>query len=375
MNDLERKQKTEFAGGRNECLDRIRAAATFLVVLNHTVQLMFPLHPEGIARMSGFRKLFGIGLFTAGRLGVPLFLFLSGYLLLPRKYDTGRIRRFYRHNLIPLLVSWEAWCLVYEAYMVWWLKTPFQAGQWFRRALFLEYEGMPHSWYIPMILGVYLFLPFVAMGVQQMEGKILFLLLGMVYLYRFCLESVNLLMDVFHVHPWNLRELQLDLNFSGDYYGFYLVLGYCFWRYRDELGSIMKRAWAVILVTAVFAVSAVFTVWIQIRILLANYDYNVWYTFFIMPVLGSCAFLLLCRLPQPGVFRGLVTDISVHSFGVFLVHVMVIGVLLWKMGLWANLEAQCLLVTVLTFVLSVGVTKIGGKIPLLRTLLLVKNAG
>mgnify|MGYP000697734088 CR=1 FL=1 len=54
-----------------------------------------------------------IGLST---LGVPLFLMISGYLLLDRDYTKERTLTFFKRNLLPLVVSYEIfdlrsrWC-------------------------------------------------------------------------------------------------------------------------------------------------------------------------------------------------------------------------------------------------------------------------
>ncbi|RHC26022.1 hypothetical protein DW852_06635 [Bifidobacterium pseudocatenulatum] len=47
---------------------------------------------------------------TIGRIGVPVFLILTGFLVLPRLNKSG-VRRFYRRNFLPLAVSFEIWNL------------------------------------------------------------------------------------------------------------------------------------------------------------------------------------------------------------------------------------------------------------------------
>ncbi len=43
-------------------------------------------------------------------LGVPLFLMISGALLLEKRIkDENDIRRFYRHNLLGLVITSEIW--------------------------------------------------------------------------------------------------------------------------------------------------------------------------------------------------------------------------------------------------------------------------
>ena len=88
-------------------LDLIRATAIVLVVLNHTVEIVCGLHvAEVVNRMSEGAQWFALLAFTLARCGVPLFFFLSGYLLLPRGFDQQSTEKFYRRNWLTLLATW-----------------------------------------------------------------------------------------------------------------------------------------------------------------------------------------------------------------------------------------------------------------------------
>lgn len=78
-------------------LDIARTFAIILVVLCHSVTLIYKMNLQEWNLISLNAKIFKTIIFTLGRMGVPLFLFLTGYLLLNRKYDNDAdIKKFYK---------------------------------------------------------------------------------------------------------------------------------------------------------------------------------------------------------------------------------------------------------------------------------------
>lgn len=85
-------------GERVPLYDIIRIFAILCVVLCHSSEVAYlPLVSIPYAVLH-----------FIGRLGVPLFFFLTGALVLSKRFDSPEgIRRFYTHNLIGLLVTAE----------------------------------------------------------------------------------------------------------------------------------------------------------------------------------------------------------------------------------------------------------------------------
>ena len=85
-------------------LDFIRVVAIVLVVLIHSVEIVYSFSLESINSMELSTRIFCLALKTIGRIGVPFFLFLTGYLLLPRHYSSMDINHFYKTHLLRLLI-------------------------------------------------------------------------------------------------------------------------------------------------------------------------------------------------------------------------------------------------------------------------------
>ena len=68
-------------------LDYARTFAILCVIVVHSTESIYPINADTMAMLPFVKKIIVISLFTFGRLGVPVFLFLTGYLLLDRTYD------------------------------------------------------------------------------------------------------------------------------------------------------------------------------------------------------------------------------------------------------------------------------------------------
>ena len=104
---------------RVDWLDLVRSIAIITVVLCHTTASVFYADIYLMESPTLAARLFALLFHTVGRIGVPLFLFLTGYLLLDRKYNTAtEVVRFWKTKLLPLVITYELWLLIYETYNV-----------------------------------------------------------------------------------------------------------------------------------------------------------------------------------------------------------------------------------------------------------------
>lgn len=315
----------------------VRTVAICLVVLNHCVEVVFRNPREEIFYFMDYNTLVHLTTkarisilagFTLGRLGVPLFLFLTGYLVLSKKFDTeDRIKKFYHHNYFPLLITCEIWIFLYNVFNALIGKKPFTIVLLWKNMLFLERIPMINAWYIPMILGVYIFLPYVAKILQSMSGRGLLFLGVLLFFYCFFVPSCNLILEV-----KKLPRLfpQLDLSYSGGTYGFYLLLGFCYHRYEEKIYSILNKSSAKVGIALLASLLFGGTVALQNWQYTYHTAYNVWYNFLLLPIVGFASFLLLCQLDF---YNKIFYKLSSQSFAIYLIHVPIMQILV-KYGLY-----------------------------------------
>ena len=76
-------------------IDYLRLAAILMVIMCHVIDVNCRLW-LGYVDMSLFRQLFVYIVLIFGRLGVPIFLMITGYLLLDRDYSKIQLIYFYK---------------------------------------------------------------------------------------------------------------------------------------------------------------------------------------------------------------------------------------------------------------------------------------
>ena len=99
---------------------------------------------------------------VARRFAVPVFIMMSGALLLSTKSD---IFTFFKRRLLGVLLPFVSWSLIYEVYLTYWgIK---------RDVLIDIYTDnvMYHFWYIYMILGVWCLYPILRKLVRILDDK------------------------------------------------------------------------------------------------------------------------------------------------------------------------------------------------------------
>lgn len=299
---------------RQPWLDMLRMIAILSVVLCHCVEGIYSFDIDAIQALNTANRTFSISMYTLGRVGgVPLFLLLSGYLLLDRIYDTHGCVHFWKRNWVQLLVSTEIWIVLYELFLFAWQGQPIPIGYLIRAMLFLEPSSMYHMWYMPMILGFYALIPIVASGLQKIETKVLAFPILLFLLYSFVVPFYTTIVQIFGKVP---PVIQFSLGFSGGAYGLYLIGGYLV---RKGFFEGIKT-WFLV---AAVAVSFVVAVMLQYYAYAKGIAAGVWYD---SPLVAICAvgiFELTSRCRVKVGANPFVELVSRYSFAIFLMHMIV----------------------------------------------------
>lgn len=96
-------------------LDAARCLAVALIALNHAVNRTWNNYhgvQEEFAAIGLPSTVLKAMLTVASHVGVPLFLMITGALILRKRFETKEdLRRFYLHNWLDLLITGEIWFL------------------------------------------------------------------------------------------------------------------------------------------------------------------------------------------------------------------------------------------------------------------------
>lgn len=337
-------------------IDYARAFAILTVILCHSTEAIYSFKVESIAAMGMLSQVSAFSLFTIGRLGVPIFLFMSGYLMLDRSYDREACIRFWKAKWLGLLFATEIWIVIYNIFLSVHNGQALDLFVLTKNMLFLERVGMGHMWYMPMIIGLYLFLPFMANGLKRLDDvNLLRLPLMVSLLVIFVTPILSVISQSFDLGALNT---QIADGFSGGAYGCYMLLGYCV-----KKRAFSKRPRTVALI-AMLLICFALTVGLQIFAFSRGVSAAVWYTNGLLLLTGLSSFLLFSRGGNLRKNR-IISMLSYYSFALYLVHFPV------KILFTAPIESigflnhgmQVLLLSVVVLVVSLLICAIIARIP------------
>lgn len=147
---------------------------------------------------------------------------MSGALLLKKQIETDEdVFKFYKRNLVPLIIVNLIWTIIYNIFFICTNQKEYVTVEnILKELLMMKQVPTPNMWYFPMIIGMYIGIPFVAKIVKTFSFKTLSISIIISFLSFFVLSTINVYLDIFGIN-YNLETL-LDLQFLGGTYGTYL---------------------------------------------------------------------------------------------------------------------------------------------------------
>ena len=289
---------------RIEWIDLVRAIAILTVLYIHATDGIYIISSDAILNYTIYSRIFNFASLFIGRIGVPFFLMITGYLLLDRSYDDERVRKFWTKNCKGLIIVTVLWSIIYALSLQ--VITLENSQVNFAEAGNLFFS---HMWYMPMIIGMYISIPFVASALKHFDTETINQATIVFSLLAFLLPFITIVLEMHGIQNVNI---QYCLGFSGGVYGIYIILGYLVKKGRFK--KYKSRNLGLLAV-----VSFIICVLFQYYAFIKGYNFVLWYEFpFVL--IGSFTLFELCsRIEKVRAFS-LVSFLSKYSFAVFLVH-------------------------------------------------------
>jgi surface polysaccharide O-acyltransferase-like enzyme len=291
-------------------INNLRIIALFAVIVLHTTSPVMEQFNKGPLQV----WLVGDFYNSLVRFAVPVFVMISGALLLGRDYELGD---FLKKRLSRVVLPFLFWSLVYIAYMFYNEDIDYSGDFWItlhQVSHFLKVGSSYHLWYVYMLIGLYLIMPILSKFVRNASEKEI--------LYFLTVWLVVMLID----QPYLSRfKPSLDLRYFEGFIG-YLVLGH-YLAYKEFSFRYLKSAMVVLF----FAALALTTLG---SYLLFNY-YNGISTLMYEPlsppiVIISVSIFMIARLSAPKLppFVVKVRDLAgKYSYGIYLGHALILQLL------------------------------------------------
>lgn len=309
--------------GRDTSLDIVRVLACLMVVFMHS--------PIPSDNASG-AFLTALSYVTAPCIG--LFFMVSGALLLPVKTDyVTFIKKRFSKIVIPTLL----WSLLYISLKLYNSESEINLLQSLVSLPFSA-QGEGVLWFMYTLAGLYLLAPILSAWIENATKRELEIVL-LLWCVTLCYPLLS-----FYIWP-NTGTTGILYYFTG--YAGYFLLGYYLKKYPKSISSIVALGIA-------FSGLALLGVLKHYSI---EYDFYslFWYESIFIVALAVGIWKAICaiklRTESP-----LLVKISNLSFGVYLIHILVMRHWLWKEDWIINIASyplQTIVVAVLTFVISV----------------------
>lgn len=246
-------------------LDFLKVIAIFLMVANHCVDNVTPAE-----RALPWYNLWGSVYNSFTRPAIPLFMMVTGILLLPTKMDMGS---FYKKRLSRVLIPFLVWSVLYNLFPWFtgllncdpetihvffkWADTTQAFGDAMRNILMIPFNFSAFAvqmWYVYLLIGIYLYIPVFSAWVEKSDKRSqrIFLAIWTVSLFVPYLRNY-LTENLFGECSWN--EFGLFYYFAG--FSGYMLLGYHLVKYPLQMSKVSKYALAAIAFAIGYAVTLI----------------------------------------------------------------------------------------------------------------------
>ncbi len=331
----------------------LRVLATLAVILIHVAT---PVANMNFGRNANF-WLIGIVIDNFVRFAVPIFLVLSGATLLTKQYS---LVDFYKKRMSRVLIPFLFWLPAYWVFRwlmlrEWERPLSFDAIVRWGADLFVKEGVSIHLWFVYMILLLYLFIPFISKILKTASRKtiVVFLVLWLIlnHLQIFGVVSI----DEF---PLLFKRLYGYMLYTG-----YLVLGYFLQTLHSKYN--LSRISALLLYLSTVVIASLLTYYLssqsgkQILTAMNTFTLN---TFAQVIAIYFLVKNIEFKNKYLVVF---IQTVSNYSFGIYLVHIMVIS-LFFRVGIFWTMAHPLIsvpVVVLLTLITSFIVIFLLRKIP------------
>ena len=354
---------------RKVYLDVLRAIAIFSVVVIHVAANNWYSTEVTSLEWQAFNVYDSLV-----RWSVPMFVMISGALFL----DPNRavpIRKLYRKNVVRIVVAFIVWSLAYVLFGLYVTESIHTKSQIFSHLVKGEY----HLWFLWMIVGLYIVTPILRRVTSSPKATRYFVIVALVF--SFCIPTIeelassllpllgiDQLSKAFDIMTKAYGQMRFHLTLS---FVAYFVLGYYLSQKSYSKG---QRGAIYALGIAGFAFIVLYSRFIAMQ---TGEAYG-FYDWMLLPVmLEAVAIFVLARQADEkriarikGADESLamraVRFVSVRSFGVYLVHIMVLRLFMMLTPLnpvAINPLLSVPIIAIIVFAISLAISALLHRIP------------
>ena len=341
----------------NKSLDVIKTVAIITVLMTHISASFVILFP-----VSSPEFIWGNIIDSISRIGVPLFVMVSGALFLDedKSFNT---KEFFKKHLLKMVVLLVVWSLVYG------ILYSIVSGVSILDYIF-NFAGTlyPHVWYMYMIIGLYLITPVLRLFVKRENSKYILYFIILSVCANYVPAFMGLFQNIFGfvVSKYTSR---LYLNFASGYTTYFL-LGW----YLTNMGVKKSTKRNLVVLGGISLVLMIVLTQIFENSIPESYNYT-YDNLSILPFLYSLgSFVLLYKKENTKKDGKVFHFISKFTFGIYMLHIIFLEIFMnyvlpYRSGSVLSPILYMILLFVVIGPLSLLSSYLVGKVPYLKKLL------
>ncbi len=207
---------------RVKYLDGLRFVAILNVILIHVLGIF--RHQYFSTSTLKYTLVTFFDCFT--RIGVPLFFMLTGILMLTKKEKDENYFKFFKKRVLKFLLTYLLFSIIYYIY------SHFDSNMSIYEFLAIMTSDRPmyHLWFMPVIILIYIFIPFLKKLIKTLSKKELEIIILIIFLLGNTFNAISAISLTFGP--------QLLINFSLPnliIYMNYLFIGYYVYKYDIKI--------------------------------------------------------------------------------------------------------------------------------------------
>ena len=231
-------------------------------------------------------------------LGVPLFMLVSGSLLLGKDFKSkSDIFAFYKRGLLPLFITAEIWIAIYCLVTI----RPFSFKEMLLCMAFVHKREV-HLWYVRLIVIYYLLIPFL----NRLRGKQISVYISLL---------IVIAAFTFVYNGWLILKGDICPTNSNRSYFCYLI--YMAIGYKISRIKLSKSIFAIFIILAIVGGHILF-------ISLTRLNYFLWYDNPMIALISLSLFYIIRYLCNSFKDNKLIVEISKMSYGIYLSHFILV---------------------------------------------------
>jgi surface polysaccharide O-acyltransferase-like enzyme len=339
--------------------DAIRTLAISLVLLSHSAEYYVRNSPASTPTFWVSSAYFGFA-----KMGVPLFMLVTGVLLLSPQKNNEPLSEYFTKRVNAVLLPFLVWSLIFYFYFAWAKQSsPTLVG--FIQA-FLSNKISDHLWFLYVLTGIYLLVPLFRVILPHINERMLKYFL---VLWFISFSIIPLASAILHIN------IQLGLIDMAGYSGF-IILGY----YLFYINRVIRSKLLLIFAVAALALNGIlgwlsnlnginFVGYFYVRtdplIVLSAIAIFLW-------IINLDFGLIFTRFP---LLKTTINTIGRHSLSIYLFHWMVFNFFMYDSP-WLRIMPKSFynivigipLYAFMLMVISISAREIFGRIPVIKSI-------